>query len=155
MSLLVVSTTNGSAVITQGSEQLAAVSALCCLHTFSQLLFSHPVLSDPTFFHNFAAVDLTPRDLEGIRHRYVRALQSETNFDSLPFSHVLDVIHRVFYPTLAGRMEFPTNTHKITLYTWSAERIRWGDYTPSSEERVVVANALARLTRFETGGEGV
>ena len=90
-----VKTTNGSAVITQGSEQLAAVSALCCLHTFSQLLFSHPVLSDPTFFHNFAAVDPTPRDLEGIRHRYVRALQSETNFDSLPFSHVLDVIHSV------------------------------------------------------------
>ena len=148
-----IKTSNGSAVITQGSEQLAAVSALCCLHTFSPLTLSHLKLSRPTLLHDFTDIDPTPRVLEGIRQRYVTALHSRTDFDSLPFSHILGIIHRVFYPTIMGHMDFPTNTHKMTLYTWSAERVqrvRWEDYTPSSGEQVVVAHALTRLARFES-----
>ena len=149
-----VKTTNGSVVITQGSEQLVTVSVLCCLRALSHLAFSR-VTSHTT------DMDPTPRDLEVIRQRYSRVLHSGANFDGLQFSHILGIIHRVFYPTLMGRVEFPSDARRITLHTWSAERIqriRWEDYTPSNEEHIVVAQALARLARFENwrrGGEKV
>ena len=139
-------TTNGSAVITQGSEKLAAASALCCLSALSHLALAQ-VTSHAT------NMDPTPRDLEGIRQRYSKTFQPETNFDGFPFSHTLSVIHRVFYPTLIGRMEFPDDACQMTLYTWSAERVqrvRWEDYTPSSDEHIVVAHALAKLAGFES-----
>lgn len=112
-----VKTANGSAVITQGSEQLAAVSVLCCLHMLSHLALSY--ITPYT-----ATIDLTPMDLEGIRQRYARVLQSETNFNGLPFSHALGVIYRVFYPSLMGRMGFPANSCKVTLYTRSAQQVQ-------------------------------
>ena len=136
--------TNNGAVVTQGSEQLATVSSLCCLRALSHLVLfqvaSHSIITDST-----------PRVLEDIRQRYSEAIHSETNFNNLPFSHILAIIHRVFYPSLTGRMEFQTDA-RITLHTWSAERvqrIRWEDYTPSSEEHVAVAHALAKLAWFE------
>ena len=136
-----VQTSNGSAVTTQGSEQLATVSALCCLHALSHLTTIDPKL----------------RVLEGIRQRYARVLKSETNLDGLPFSHTLGVIHKVFYPTRTGIMEFPSKSDQITLYTWSArraQRILWEDYRPSSNEHVGVARALAKLARFENWRRG-
>ena len=54
-----IKTTNGSAAITQGSEKLATLSALCCLSTLSHLALSQ-VTSRVT------TVDLTPRVFEGI-----------------------------------------------------------------------------------------
>ena len=132
-----VKTTNGSVVINQGSEELAAMSALCCLHTLSHLRASYPL----------------SRFLDGIRQRYTRVFQSETNFDTLPFSHILGVVHRVFYPTHAGRTSYLGKIEQETLYTWSVgrvQRIRWENYVPSSDEHVVVASALARLARFES-----
>jgi len=131
-----VKTTNGIVVINQGSEELAKMSALCCLHTLSHLRASYPL----------------SRFLDGIRQRYTRVFQSETNFDTLPFSHTLGVIHRVFYPTNAGRTSYLGKIEQETLYTWSAgevRRVRWENYAPSSDEHVVVASALARLSRFE------
>ena len=132
-----VKTANGGVVINQGSEELARMSALCCLHTLSHLKASYPL----------------SRFLDGIRQRYTRVFQSETNFDTLPFSHILGVVHRVFYPTYAGRTSYLGKIEQETLYTWSAggvQRVRWENYAPSGEEHVVVASALARLARFES-----
>ena len=128
---------NGSVVINQGSEKLAAVSTLCCLHTLSHLKAAYPL----------------SRSLEAIRQQYTRVFQSETNFDSLPFSHTLGAIHRVFYPTHPGRTHYLREEVQETLYTWSVggvQQIRWENYTPPSDEHVVVARALARLARFES-----
>ena len=127
-----VKTANRSAVINQGSEKLATMSALCCLHTLSHLRAAYP---------------LSPF-LNGIRQRYIKVFQSETRFDSLPFPHTLGVIHRVFYPTHAGRAHFLDEREQGALYTWSAEgvqRAQRENYTPSSDEHVVVASALARF----------
>jgi len=132
-----VKTTNGSVLINQGSEKLATMSALCCLHTLSHLKATYPL----------------PMVLGGIRQRYTRVFRPETKFDNLPFSHTLGVIHRVFYPTHAGRAYYLGNPVEETLYTWSVEgvqRVRWENYTPSSDEHVIVARALTRLASFES-----
>ena len=136
---------NGNAAITQGSERLATASALCYLHTLSHLTF----------------IGRKSRVLEDARQRYARSFPSETKFDSLPFSHTLGAIHRVFYPTRVENMTFPSDENQITLYTWSAsrvQRLQWEDYTPSSIEHDILAHALAKLARFESwrrGGEKV
>jgi len=131
-----VKTIDGSVVINQGSEELAAMSALCCLHTISHLRATYP----PSRF------------LDSIRQRYTRVFRSETNFDNLPFSHTLSVIHRVFYPTRPGRTYYLDKVEQETLYTWSiggVQRVRWENYTPSSDEHAIAACALTRLARFE------
>jgi len=136
-----VKTINGSVVINQGSEKLAAMSALCCLHTLSYLKVTYPL----------------PRSLDGIRQRYAGVFRPEINFDSLPFSSTLGAIHRVFYPTHTEYADYLITRRQETLYTWSARgvrRVQWENYTPSSDEHVIVACALARLTRFERWRRG-
>ena len=156
---------NGKVIAIQGLEQLATVSALCCLHTLSHLTVTDTIAS-----------------LEGVRQRYTRAFPSEVNFDGLPFSHTLGAMHSVFYQTSKFRVGFPTSMAQITLITWRAQlpwqdywwedgkpsnderstaadaltgqarkawRVQWKDYDPSSGEYVIVASALAKLARFE------
>ena len=128
-----VNVTNGRVTITQGSEQLAMLSALCCLHTLSHL----------------TAID--PR-IEDIRHRYTTAFPPNTSFDNLPFSHTLGAIHSVFYQPHRLHMVFPIHMDRITLITWRVQQVQWvqwKDYTPSSNEHIIVAHALTRLTWFE------
>ena len=72
------------AVVTQGMEQLAEMTVLCCLHTLSYLV----------------TTDQMRRSLKSVRQRYVKAFPSWTNFDGLSLSHILSPIHRTFY---AGR----------------------------------------------------
>ena len=129
--------TNDSAVINQGSEKLAAMSALCCLHTLSHLKATYPL----------------PRSLDSIRQRYTRVFQPKTNFNNLPFSHTLGAIHRVFYPTHTRCVDYLGNRPQETLYTWSAgvaQQVQWENYTPSSAEHIIVACALTRLAQFES-----
>ena len=112
------------------------MSALCCLHTLSHLKAAHPL----------------PVSLDGIHHRYTGVFQPEINFYSLLFSPILGVIHRVFYPPYTGRVEF-LGYPLETLYMWSSGgvwRVRWENYTSSSDEHVIVASALTRLARFES-----
>jgi hypothetical protein len=114
---------------------------MCCLHTLSHLRPTYPL----------------SRSLDSIRQRYTRVFQPETNFDSLPFSHILVVIHRVFYPTRPGQMYYLGRPEQETLYTWSTgvpQQVRWENYTPSSGEHVIVARALTRLARFENWRRG-
>ena len=104
-------------VVTQGSEQLAAASALCCLHILPHLM----------------AKDPTPRVLEDIHQRYTKAFPLRAELD-LPAPHTLDILRQTFYSWIS----------------WNNRRqIRWGGYKPSSNEHIVVAYALAKISRVE------
>ena len=162
-----VKVTNGKVTVIRGSEQLATVSALCCLHKLSFL----------TVMDNIVGV-------ESVRHRYTRAFPSEANFDDVPFSHTLGAIHTVFYQSRKFRVDLPTRMDQMTLITWRAQlaarkhwwedgglssdervlvadvftrcgtagqawRVQWEDYKPSSDEHGIVSRALAKLARFE------
>ena len=108
---------NDRAVVTQGTEQLAKMTILCCLHTLSFLATTDPMW----------------RGLKSARQRYVRAFPFWTNFDGLPSSHILSLIHRTFY----------TGRHFTCRQT-----PQWENYKPSSGEHVIVAHALAKVARL-------
>ena len=125
--------TGEKVTIVPGSEQLATISALCCLHTLSRL----------------AAVD--PR-VEDIHDRYAGVFPPKADFGGLPFSHTLGAIHSVFYQSPRLRAALPTHTEKFPFVKkWSlqVQRVQWTDYKPSSNEHIIVAHALAKLARFE------
>jgi len=63
-----VAVVGGKAVITQGSEELAALSDLCCLRAISHL----------------ATMDPTSRVLKDIRKRYTATFPLEANFEGFP-----------------------------------------------------------------------
>ena len=107
---------NDEAVITQGMEQLAPVTALCCLHTLSHLMVTDPTL----------------RALGSVHRQYFKTFPLMTNFNALPSSHILGSIHRTLYPG-------------YWFAHWKSPR--WEDYKPSSDEHVVVARALAKISR--------
>ena len=71
----------GNAVVTRESEELAAVSAQCCLRTLSHI----------------AATDATFSTIKRVRKRYTRAFPPRTNFDGLPPDHSLRAIHNIFH----------------------------------------------------------
>jgi hypothetical protein len=111
------------AAITQGLEQLAAASVMGFLRTIS-----HTLVMDPT-----------SRILEDVRRRYTRFFPFETDFSGLPFSHIFDVLHHIFYP---GR--------SLAWDLWRLQlRVQWEDYKPSNNELIVVAHALTKIARFE------
>lgn len=66
------------AVVTQESEELAAVSAGCCLRTLSH-------------------TNLTLSTVKRVRKRYTKAFPLKTNFDALHPNHRLRAIHNIFY----------------------------------------------------------
>ena len=76
-----VSIVGGKAVITQGSEELAEVSAPLCFRTLSRLAAEDPTLSG----------------LKDVRQRYIGAFPSETSFEGLPASHTFGAIHNLFH----------------------------------------------------------
>ena len=101
--------------ITQGFEQLATVSAICCLH-----ILPHLVTTDPA-----------QGILEDSRQRFTRVLPQGTYIYDLP---VLGVIHTIFH------------SRSPPYRRWC---IWWEDYKPSRNEHIVVAHALAKISRFE------
>ena len=162
-----VKVTNGKVTVIRGSEQLAMVSALCCLHKLSFLVAMDTIVG-----------------VESVRQRYTRAFPSDANFDGLPFAHTLGAIHTVFYQTRKFRGDLPISMVQTTLFTWRAQlatrkhwwedggpssdervlvadvftrceaarqawRVQWEGYKPSSDEHVIVSRALAKLARFE------
>ena len=107
---------NEQAVVTEGMKQLAPATALCCLHTLSHLTVMDPML----------------KTLGSIRQRYVRAFPPETDFNTIPFSHIFGAIHRILYSDCwFTHWQFP----------------QWEDYNPSSGEHVVVAHALVKISQ--------
>ena len=117
------------AEVTQGSEELAATSALSCLH-----ILSHLTVGDPQ-----------PRVLEDIRWRYTWAFPIRTDFTNIPFFHTLCAIHNIFYPMIPVKNPLLRRLVK----RWGARWIRWGDYKPSANEHIKVARALTKLARSE------
>ena len=127
---------NGRAVVAQELEQLANASALCCLNTLSHLAIMNP----------WSAV------FEDLRQPYVRAFPPETNFDNLPFSHILGVIHCIFYPVRVERLPplvAPTRIRHITWRGAQISRVQWEGYRPSSDEYNLMAHSLVKFCWFE------
>jgi hypothetical protein len=111
---------NHKVVITQGLEELAALSAVCCLHIISHLSVMDPV----------------PRVLEDIHQRYTRAFPPAINFNGLP---TLGAVHWVFHsPPMFRRFQGEAR--------WP---VQWEGYNPHDDEYIIVAHALMRLTRSE------
>ena len=70
-----------NAIVTQESEELAAVSAHCCLRTLSHV----------------AATDPTLDTIKSVRRRYTKAFPSTISFDDLPADHSLRAVHNIFH----------------------------------------------------------
>lgn len=71
-----ISVSNGRATITQGLEQLTAVSAGCFYHAF----------------HHLAVMEQTSRAFGDIHHHYHRVIHPQTDFTDLPFCHTMIMI---------------------------------------------------------------
>ena len=80
---------------------------------------------------HLSVTDPMSDDLADLRQRYSKAFPSYTDFGDLSFHHIFRTIHFVFYP--GGKHQ----------------RFGWEDYKPSSHERVIVAQALAKLAQSE------
>ena len=117
-----VKTIDGKLVIAQGMGQLATTSSLCCLQTLSHLL----------------ATDSSSGVLEDTCMSYARAFQFSSDLDSLPFSYILRIIHRI-------------SRRHITPQFWrkTLPLLQWEGYGPPSSEYASVAHALAEVSRFE------
>ena len=76
-----VSIIGGRAVITQGSEELAELSAPLCFRMLSRRAAEDPTLSG----------------LKDVRKRYIRAFPPETNFEGLPAARSFGAIHNLFH----------------------------------------------------------
>ena len=82
-------------------------------------------------FSHLSVMDPTSIVLGDVRQRYSRIFQPTTDFDDLPFSHTFSAIHNIFYPG------------------WTDRWLDWGDRRPSSNEHVVLAQALTELAWSE------
>ena len=109
----------GKAVITQGSDELAAAAALCCLRTLSHL----------------TTMDPTSSVFKEVHRRYTKAIPFETNFEDFPSPHHFSILHRIFYPS--GKW--------VEWRYLRQPRIQWKDYRMSSNEHA----ALVQLARSE------
>jgi len=117
-----VSIVGGKVVVLQGSEELAALSALCCLRTLSHLTTTDP----------------TSSGFKDVRRQYTKAFPIKTDFRGLPSHHHFCMIHNIFYPS-----------HKLVWHQTSYRdtprpKIQWRDYELSSAEPVILVQ-LARL----------
>jgi len=119
-----VSVVGTKAVLLQGSEELAALSALCCLRTLSHLTTADPASN-------------VFRD---VRRRYTEAFPIETDFSGLPSYHRFCMIHNVFYPSYKQ-----VHVQRFDFRGVYRPNIRWRDYKLSTTEHVI----LAQLARFE------
>ena len=126
-----VQVTDGSAAIIQDYELLAKQSSLYCLHMLSHLVVTNPI----------------PKVFEDVQQRYTRIFPSKINFDGLPASHALGIIHSVFYSN--RRNEFLTFSPMRPLAPRAARsRVQWDNYQPSGDEHAIVARALVKFAQF-------
>ena len=122
-----VSVVSGKLVILPGSEELAALSALCCLRTLAHL----------------TTVDPVSNVFKDMRRRYTKVFPIETDFGGFPSHHHFCIIHNTFYPShkLVG--------HRMSWRDGRRPKIQWRDYKPSGTEHVV----LVQLARFRYQGK--
>ena len=127
---------NGSATVVQESEQSARASALCCLNALSHLAIMNPWSGA----------------FEDLRQPYTRAFPPGTNFNNLPFSHILGVIHCIFYPVRVKCLPPLAAPARLRHAAWRSahySRVQWDGYRPASDEYPVVAHSLAKFCRLE------
>ena len=117
-----VSIVGGKVVIFQGSEELTAVSTLCCLRTLPHLTTVGPASNI----------------YEDVRRRYTQTFPIEADFQGLPTYHCFSIIHNMFHPS-HKRVESPNSPpgdfHRPT--------IQWKDYKLPSAEHVVLNRLVA------------
>ena len=107
---------NGTVVVTQGSEKLATVSAMCLLRTFSHLLVMDPksgVLGD-------------------VHQLYSTVFPPNTNFKGFPFQHTLGAIHSILHPDwnhpwLDWRYYEPSS-HEYKIFSHALVKLTWFEY---------------------------
>ena len=114
----------GAAVITQGMEPLATVSALCCLHTLSHLTI----------------IDPESRVLQNTRQRNFRFFELYVPLDNLPVPIALRLIHYIalYYSPDGGVFD---NREQLQM-------VRWEDCKLSSNEHSIIACGLTVIARF-------
>ena len=114
-------------VITRGLEELAAVSATCCLRTFSYL----------------AIMDPTSTVLRNVGKRYTGAFPFKTQSKNFPARHNFGALHSVFYPS-----------HKHLPYYRQPHgprpNVQWNDHKLSGDEHIMLLQ-LAQF-KYRTGG---
>ena len=116
-----VSTGGGKMVTAPGSEELAAVSALCCLN-----VLSHSTTLDPA-----SGV------FKDIQRRYTGTFPIESDFEGHPSYHHLCIIHHMFYPSCKWSRSQGRHLRRL--------KINWEHYKQSSSDHVI----LIHLARFE------
>ena len=119
-----VSITDGKAVIHQGSEELATVSSLFCLHASCHL----------------TTVDSASSAFEAIRRQYTKTFPIQTDFKSLPTYHRFYMIHNIFHPS-HKYIHYPGTEYQIVY----RPKTQWRDYKLSSTEHII----LLQFAQFE------
>jgi len=119
-----VEVTDGHVAVPRELEQLARSSALCFLQTLSHLITINPA----------------SWVLGHVGRRYTTTFPLQTNFDGLPFSHTLGVVHRILHPI---------HREPVTGGRRQVWRVQWEDYKIVNNEHITLAHALAGLAQFE------
>ena len=118
-----VSIVGDKAVILQGSEDLTALSALCCLRTLCHL----------------TTADLASSVFKDMRRKYTKTFPIQTNFEGFPSHQQFHMIHNVFHPS-HKRVNYQLYDHR----DFHRPKIQWRGYQPSGAEHVI----LVQLARF-------
>ena len=117
-------------VITQGMEQLVAVSALCCLH-----MLSHLTTTDP---QSMVLLDTC--------HRYYMIFPGYLTYNHSPLPLALRLLHVMVPYRLLGR---------FVTYCWEdVQRVEWEACNLSSNDHAVTARALAVIARVDPDMDG-
>ena len=112
-----VSIVGNKVAILQGSEELTAVSTLCCLRTLPHLMTADPASNI----------------FEDMRRLYTETFPIWADFNGIPSYHHFCIIHNVFHPSK-------------TRVESRRPKIQWKGYKPSSADHVVL-NDLAEHQR--------
>ena len=127
---------DGSAVVVQELEQFARVSMVCSLKTLSHL----------------ASKSSWSGAFEDLRQSYARALPPATNFNNLPFPHILGIIHCIFYPVREERLLLQNAPVRLMHAKWRSAQVswvQWEDYRLAGDEHQTVACSLLNFSRLD------
>ena len=122
----------GRVVIKQGSENLAAESALCCLRALS-----HPITTDST-----SSV------FKDAKQRYIKAFPSTTDFEAFPHSHRFRMIHATFHQSQGRKIQW--NCGLSSDERAAIIQFAWSEYWRNGSRKMprwILRFALHRLSQ--------
>jgi len=116
---------DSNVVITQGSQELATVSAVCLLNTFSHLSVVNPASGV----------------LQGVRQCYNAVFPPNTNFKGFSFYHTLGAIHSVFYldwnhPWLDWG-DYKPSQHEHIIFAHALAKLAQSEYQRREHDKMV------------------